>query len=71
MINYRHAITKVNNLEIECQINFPGWVGRLRSVCVGSVAESMWWVAGEIKNKANSAQFGLSWDLAESLAKNS
>ena len=25
-------------------------------------------VAGEIENKANSAQFVLSWDLAESLA---
>ena len=28
-----------------------------------------WWcVAGEIKNKANSAQFGLNWNLAESFA---
>ena len=26
-------------------------------------------MVGLIENKANSAQFGLSWDLAESLAK--
>ena len=34
-------------------LNFPGWR----------------WFAGKIENKANSAQFGLSLDLAESLAK--
>ena len=40
---------------IFAKLYFPGWGwGR--------------WVAGLIKNKANSAQFGLSWDLTESLA---